>query len=205
MVNKLLLWILFVLLLIINTFIYRTAVMLIPHPSWLIGLATILIYFIVIIPLTLYVTEKLIKYATSKGKALTLLLMATPVLIISLYFYNEYREKSLDQVMNYNEDELHELVVHEGHEQEWRTDEQEHAEAISEFLSQYQVKKMRNRDWDSDVSNEKGFRITIYKEGSAIMTSIYEDRLLDVGTGPYEVVNGPVDIGWIENYIKKHQ
>ncbi|MDV2580918.1 hypothetical protein [Alkalibacillus haloalkaliphilus] len=191
--------------LIINSFIYRTVVMLIPHPNWLMGLAIIFIYFIVIIPLTLYGTEKVLKYAISKGKALTLLLMATPVLIISLYFYNEYREKSLDQVISYDEDDIHALVFHEGHEEEWRTDEREHADKLNEFLSQYQVKRVRHRDWDSDVSNENGFRITIYSDGRPILASVYEERMLDVGTGPYKVVNGPIDIEWVENFIEENR
>ncbi|GLO65249.1 hypothetical protein MACH08_10330 [Oceanobacillus kimchii] len=73
-----------------------------------------------------------------------------------------------------------------------------------EFLSQYQVKKINDRDWNSDVSKETGFMIEIRTENEVVMASIYENQLMSINNNGdyYKVVNGPIEIRWVYDYIK---
>ncbi|TFB14146.1 hypothetical protein E3U55_14630 [Filobacillus milosensis] len=129
--------------------------------------------------------------------------------MISLNIYNEYREKGLGEVIEYDTSDVEELVFYEGHPPyNWKTDEVEHADALKEFLSQYRVKKMSDDEWNTNVSKEKGFQVTIYLEDKIIMSTIYENRLMVLGSSSgsiFKVTNGPIDVEWVENYLKKHR
>jgi len=73
-----------------------------------------------------------------------------------------------------------------------------------EFLNQYQVKRMKDSEWDPDLSGEQGFWTIIrYTEYKLTMAVLNEGRL--VFTNEYfKVVNGPIDMNWIENFNKKY-
>lgn len=123
--------------------------------------------------------------------------MAIPIIIM----INIPKDKGLDEVINYNIENFDYLVINN----ELKTDKKEHAEELSELLGHYQVKKMKDRDWDSDVSKENGFLITIYSNDEPILlASIYENRLVFYNDGEYyKVLNGPIDMGWLEKMYNK--
>ncbi|KQL54179.1 hypothetical protein AN964_12185 [Heyndrickxia shackletonii] len=130
------------------------------------------------------------------------------ITIIIIYFiknYYGYREKALDDVISYDIKNFESLVFNEGVEQfERRTDNKAHAEKFNDFLSQYRVKKMKDSEWNGNVSKEKGFLVTIYTTRGPIMASIYEHRLTFYNDGAYyKVINGPIDIDWVKVYIDK--
>ncbi|MFA9558526.1 hypothetical protein ACERII_14560 [Evansella sp. AB-rgal1] len=210
---KTLFFVLLIILLPLNSYIYKFVFQyiygIIPM-TWtgIMNVFVILFYLLVLIPLTIYLSEKLVKYSLTngrKGKVFLSLLIIVPITVFSLNLFDVYREKGLDEVINYRESNFESLVFNEGNpEYEWRTDNKEQAEEIRNFLSQYRVKRMKDREWDSDVSSEKGVRITVYTKGNPIITSIYEERVLDVGSGPYWVVNGPIDVEWLINYMEEH-
>ncbi|TMW71041.1 hypothetical protein [Alteribacter natronophilus] len=128
---------------------------------------------------------------------------AAVIIFFSIKTYDDYREKSLDDVMAYDTSEVDSLVMNH----ELITDNERHAEELSAYLSQYQVRKMRNRDWDPDVSGTKGFDVSINGEdGTLAWAGIYEDRLhLYSRSAYYEILNGPIDMGWVGRFIEDIQ
>lgn len=119
-------------------------------------------------------------------------IIAIPIIIM----INNPKEKGLDDVINYNIENVDYLAINN----ELKTDKKENIKDLSKLLSQYRVKKMKESDWDSDVSKENGFFISIYSNGEPIiLASIYENRLVLYNTGEYyEVLNGPIDMGWVD-------
>lgn len=130
------------------------------------------------------------------------LVIITGIFLFSYNIYNDNREKGLNDVISYDIKNFESLIFNEGVGQfEWRTDKEEHAEKLIDFLSRYRVKKMKDYEWDSNVSNEEGFQVTIYSKGKPIMASIYEHRVHYYNDGDYyKVVNGPIDVGYIEKF-----
>ena len=76
-----------------------------------------------------------------------------------------------------------------------------------EFLSGYRVKKMKDKEWDSNVAGEKGFDITfISKEENPVIVHIYEKRLIFLNGGDYyHILNGPVDTAWVDKLLKEFE
>lgn len=129
-----------------------------------------------------------------KGLYLTIFI-AIMVILPSTLIFNHYKVKDLDDVINYKLAHFDYLMINH----DLNTDKKEHAEEFKEFLGQYQVKKMKDREWDSDVSDETGFSITIYSKGKPILASIYENRVVFYNKGNYyKVVNGPIDMDWVD-------
>lgn len=127
------------------------------------------------------------------------------IMFLSLYFYNENREKDLTEVMNYRSSDFESINFKFQAHDDWSDDDEDSARELIDFLSQYRVKKMNDSWWDGDVSKETGFELTIHAtENIPLMGSIFGERLLDYTTGDaYKVVNGPIDMEWIERYNEK--
>ena len=134
-------------------------------------------------------------------------LVVVIVIFFSMKIYNEYREKSLDEVIGYYSSSLHSFVFKFiGDNIEWKTDKEVPLEELIEFLSRYQVKKMKDVEWNSDVSKEEGFDISIYSKGKPILVSIYEERIhLLSGHGYYKVINGPINMDWVKKYHERYK
>ena len=132
--------------------------------------------------------------------------LITIIVFFSIKTYSDYREKELNDVISYNSSEFKSMDFKFQGDESWKTNESENVEELIEFLGQYEVKKMRNSWWDGDVSKEKGFDISIYSKDNRIMASIYENRLLFFGNGDaYKVLNGPIDMDWVQEYNERNQ
>lgn len=124
------------------------------------------------------------------------------VLLFSWNVYDDNREKGLVELFTY---QASSFEVMEFGFSDWRTEETEPVEELMEFLSQYRVKKMKYSEWNSNVSAEKGFHVMIYLKGKTTGASIYENRLLSFNhTFYYKVLNGPIDMEWIEAFKEKY-
>lgn len=111
------------------------------------------------------------------------------------------REKGLDNVISYDTTNFDYIEI----DHRWKTDKQERAEELINFLSQ-SSKKIKNYEWDSDVSKEKGFTATIYTKGKPVIASIYENRLVYYNDGAYyKVTKWPIDMGWLEKIFNREQ
>ncbi|WP_047982462.1 hypothetical protein [Ornithinibacillus contaminans] len=206
--SKGLFFIFFIFLLFISSYIYGLIyIKFIPWNYDFTDIIYVLLYFIAVIPLTAFVAEKLVKYSLRKGldkdktvKIFIPIMIAVPIILISIYLVDDYREKGLEDVISFNSSNIDYILVNDN----LQTDSKEQADSLQEFLSQYQVKKMKNDEWNSDVSNEKGFRITIHSNDKPIGASIYENRLVSYNSGDYyKVVNGPIDMDWVEEMMEE--
>ncbi|WP_042143390.1 hypothetical protein [Paucisalibacillus sp. EB02] len=199
----------FILLLLVNSYLYyllyRNFAHFVPwHPHYIVDIIYVLLFFIAVIPVSAFLSEKLAIYAIKKGlgngkyfKIFITVIIIVPILLFTFMIFNDYREKGLEDVIGFNTANVDYIIIND----DVKTDKMEHAEALKDFLSQYRVKKMKDREWDGDVSNEKGFRITIYSNGKPISASIYENHLHYKNSGEYyKVLNGPIDMEWIEEF-----
>ena len=124
------------------------------------------------------------------------------VLLFSWSVYDNHREKGLDELITYQTSSFKAMEIDFSN---WRTEETEPVEELMEFLSQYRVKKMKDSEWNSNVSAEKGFAVMIYSKGKTTGASIYENRLLSFNhTSYYKVLNGPIDLEWIDAFMEKY-
>ena len=174
--------------------------------SWNNGYSTILailIYLIVFIPLMAYLSEKLAKFSLKLGldkRKNFIIFIAILITIPIIVTINDYREKDLDDVISFNSKNFEQLILGNA----WTTDKKEHADELIDFLSQYRIKKMKDDEWNGDVSKEKGFSIDIYLKDKSLGASIYENRVWVYRSGKsYHVVNGPIDIDWIEKKVQE--
>lgn len=201
-------WIFFIPLLFVNSTIYFSIDS--RFNTWnspFTIIITLLLFFIAIIPLTTYLSEKLVKYSLSKGlekdrnyKIFVSIFVVVPITLLSIIIVNDHREKGLDEVISFNSTKFTSFEFESNPYDSWKTDEQEPVEELIGFLSQYRVKKMKDAEWDSNVSKEKGFRITIFSKDEVMFAYIYENRALFLKGGYYNVVNGPIDMEWVEKY-----
>lgn len=132
-------------------------------------------------------------------------MVLVPVLLISASIYNEYRVKSLESVFDFHPEKAQHLQFDLAGDMYVIEDKQALAEWKT-FLNQYDVKKMSDREWDADVSNEQHFMISIVLDNHWTGGSVSENRLINFGDMDYyEVVNGPIDMKWVNNFIEKYQ
>ncbi|SES90819.1 hypothetical protein SAMN05216389_103137 [Oceanobacillus limi] len=214
MIDKVLFWIFFLIFLLINTYFYGLFfknINFIPdhwETSSSFTIIIVLLYFLAVIPFTAYLSERVLQFCQNQRFMNRRILIATlimiPIMFVSLKLYNEYKEKGLVEAMDYDEDSFEMFIFYPGQNIEWRTTNQDHVDELMDFLSQYDVKRMKQRDWDSDVSNERGVSFDIVNSDRPIMAYIMEERLR-INTEYYSLVNGSIDIDWIINFIEENQ
>ncbi|ADC51436.1 hypothetical protein BpOF4_16965 [Alkalihalophilus pseudofirmus OF4] len=122
------------------------------------------------------------------------------IIFITINLLNDYREKNLDDVLSYNPSKFHSLDINF----ELHTTNPAYAEELTEFLSQYRVKKMSAADWDRDLKAMEGFHVSINSNNRpSIMASIYEDRIHHYDGNYYKVINGPIHVEWLNSFIEE--
>lgn len=200
--------ILFIVSLYLFKYMYKFVInYIITWRDYSIDILMILFYLIVFIPLTAFFAEKLASLAARKGlgkdknfKIFIVSVIIIPILLFSFYNYNDYREKSLNEVIRINTNKVDYIIIND----KLMSDNKEYVEELNEFLSQYRVEKMKDHEWNSDVSKERGFKLTIYSNDKPFMANIYENRLNYLNSGEYyKVLNGPIDMEWVEEMYEK--
>ncbi|MBT2641585.1 hypothetical protein J7I80_05060 [Bacillus sp. ISL-41] len=72
------------------------------------------------------------------------------------------------------------------------------------FLSQYNVKKVGDRDFVSEYPDEQ-FQFQLeYKDERMTMPSLIEKDILLHDLYQYHITNGPVDYEWLERFLEKN-
>ncbi|MFA1643478.1 hypothetical protein AB5N96_11480 [Chryseomicrobium imtechense] len=170
---------------------------------------SIVVLFVLVIPVARTLARKFEKVTSEKTKkwytvmAVGLAVITSASLVFSIY--DEYRVKSLDSVFEFHPEEELRLQFDLAGETYIVEDKQAIAEWKT-FLAQYDVKKMNDREWDADVSDEQGFMISVIFDNHWIGGSIYEKRILSYDEGPYfHVLNGPINMEWVNNFIENYQ
>ncbi|MFB1051452.1 hypothetical protein [Paraliobacillus sp. JSM ZJ581] len=119
------------------------------------------------------------------------------VLFFSVELINDYKEKNLGDVVNFNPSDLNYLDI----DMEVHTNEKIYAEKLIEFISQYRVQKIRSKVWEREYSATKGFTFIISKKnGDSVSFTIQQERLHYHSSDYYKVLNGPINMDWLENF-----
>ncbi|XKH49601.1 hypothetical protein LG275_08085 [Chryseomicrobium palamuruense] len=170
---------------------------------------SIVVLFVLVIPVARTLARKFEKVTSEKTKkwytvmAVGLAVITSASLVFSLY--DEYRVKSLDHAFDFQPEKALHLQVDLSGEMYIIEDKQAIAEWKT-FLNQYEVKKMNDRKWNADVSNEQGFMVSLIFEDNWTGGSVYENRLINYGDMDYyQVLNGPVDIAWVTDFVERNQ
>lgn len=200
--GKSLFWLMFVILLSAISAAYSSIyVWFIP---WDTSILSVLLFLVAIVPLTAFLSERLVKFAIRKGldrnRAFMPAIIILPISLFAFVLYIDYREKGLDDVIEYDTENFEYLII----DDRYHSDNKEKAEGLRDFFGVYRVVKMRDRDWDSDVSKENGFTLTIYSKGKPLVASVYENRVHS-DTDYYRVINGPIDLERMGQIFDEHR
>ena len=182
--------------------------------SSLFAILIVLVLFITVaIPATIQVTDWLDKKITQRKfhekisfKWLVPFIIIIPISLFSLTIFDEYREKNLLTLLSFEAEEI--ISIQFGYYPDAPIIE-ENALASRDlltFLAQYDIKKMPDQQWDSDVSKEKGFQLYVYTNNDKLyMAHIYENRMIYINDGNYyAVTNGPIDVDWVHNFANQY-
>lgn len=203
--SKTLFWIYFVLFFFINTYIYFSLLNnFLPYVSNFTNVVILFFLVILVIPFTAFVAESITKFSLRSGlnkrKNFTLFvtgIVFVTVAIASFQTYDNYREKNLNEVIEFDKNKWEYIIV--GHD--LRLEKQEHqafAESFQALFEQYTVKKIPDREWDPDVSKENGFNFTAYYGDKTITVSIFENRVSSIDKGYFEIIDGPMNMNWLD-------
>ncbi|MEC2074051.1 hypothetical protein [Alkalihalophilus marmarensis] len=133
-----------------------------------------------------------------KKKYISIVLVAL-FIFITINLLNDYREKNLEDVLSYNPSKFHSLAINF----ELHTTNPSYAEELTEFLSQYRVKKISAAEWEIEFKAMEGFHVSINSHSRpSIMATIYEDRIHHYNGNYYKVINGPIDMKRFYSFIE---
>jgi hypothetical protein len=146
---------------------------------------------------------------TLKTKRLLFLIPIVVVigLLVAFGTLSTNQSSTLDELFGYNSTDFtsFEFKQINAPGETWSTNEEQSVEELSRFLSQYEVEQMKDFEWNSDVSKEKGFEVGIFLKNKPILASIFDDRIHLYGDGYYKVANGPIDMEWVTKFNEKYQ
>lgn len=138
-------------------------------------------------------------------KTVIYLIISVLAIGILILKYNDYKEKNLDDLFIQYSKHYKSIAFEVYDDNKSIPDDKAVMDELTGFLSQYQVKKMKDAEWNSDVSKEKGFWIDIQSKNKLITILFLEERVHIPGFGYYRVINGPIDIDWLQNFQEKHR
>ncbi|QAS54382.1 hypothetical protein HLI_20260 [Halobacillus litoralis] len=150
-----------------------------------------------------------------KGKPLYMKILIA-ALIIALFFsvktWNDNRERSLGELVNYDEEKFAGLgftqnrnQIPEGQGFQWWTSNEEAAKELDEFFSQYNVKKISEEHYNKRLNKEPTFQYEIQlRDSNPILVHGMATRIHILVGHYYEVTNGPIDREWLVQFSKKY-
>ncbi|WP_432363163.1 hypothetical protein [Sporosarcina sp. UB5] len=118
-----------------------------------------------------------------------------------LFKYNEYKEKSLDEI--FTNVKAISIEIHND-DDEWTIVNREAIDELKMFLSQYQIKKIKSPK-GIVYSEEAVLRMNIHTKNKIIMVLFDKDRIHIAGIGHYNVLNGPIDKEWLQSFSEKYR
>ncbi|MHA6252246.1 hypothetical protein [Oceanobacillus sp. CAU 1775] len=127
--------------------------------------------------------------------------------LISLQTWNDYSVKDLDEVIGYIPNDFTSLTLREKNDRfELKTDDNEAIEELSSFMKSYRIKKVSDRAYDDNLTNDEGFEIAInHTQADRIKALIHKDEVHIYRKGYYQVINGPIDMSWVRKFNEKYQ
>ena len=138
------------------------------------------------------------------GYLLALILVVGLVMVFMRW--NEYREKELVDVVDW--EDLEEFVYLETTEDspllfdETPINDPEAMKELLDFFGQYKVKKLQDEHFSAKYPDEQfHFRLTYTDERITVPSMIERDVLL-FHLEEYTITNGPVDYAWLEDFFE---
>lgn len=136
------------------------------------------------------------------------------IVIISLRTINENRERNFDDLIPYKHRNFEtisfrkEITIEDTtRAADWVSRDQDQADELMNFLSQYRLKKISNETFNERLSdNEEGifdFFIT-HSRGTVAIVNVQGD-VVHIFGNYYEVLNGPIDMEWISKFDDKNE
>lgn len=205
-------WILFsVILFFISYFAYFIAVKFYLSSSYIGLIIGVMAFLVFIIPVSTFLASLLMKFIMhnkidkkSSFKFIIAIIIILPIGLVAITNYNEYKVKNLENILRFDPTKVESMSFIFDGNIAWENSDVEASKELYNFLSQYKVKKMRNNEWDGDVSKETGFIFTASTKSAIIIVSVFENRLMRSDAGHYLVTNGPIDMEWIVKYNEKY-
>ncbi|MGM7700635.1 hypothetical protein ACSVDE_02855 [Pseudalkalibacillus sp. Hm43] len=143
-------------------------------------------------------------------KRFVLIVVVSILTALSIRVYNDYRERDLVDLIPYQPKDF--LWIHFTEDRskvgdgffEWESRDQESADELMDFLSQYRVKRIDEDTYNQFLALEENFETTIYhRQANPAIVHSMENYVHILNGKYYEVVNGPIDIEWIKTYNEK--
>ncbi|GIN88049.1 hypothetical protein J6TS2_44350 [Heyndrickxia sporothermodurans] len=134
----------------------------------------------------------------------------TLLTIFSFNYWNEHREKSLADIIQFHPSDYALLgftknQISENQTYEWWTESKRPANQLIKFLSQYHVKRVREEEFQKAEDGEKfEFTISHFSLIPAIVT-VKKDYIHILMGNYYKVINGPIDMSWVNDFNHKYQ
>lgn len=124
------------------------------------------------------------------------------VLAIGILFlkYTDYKEKGLDSLFVQYSEDFKSMAFEAYDNNKSIPDDKAVNDELTDFLSHYQVMKIKDAEWDTAVSSEKGVWIDIQSENKLLTILFLEKHVHMPGFGYYKVINGPIDIDWLQSF-----
>lgn len=139
------------------------------------------------------------------------IILSVAILIFLIYGvarWNDYREKNLTDLLDsaYIEKVYfkHLPIKDEVTYNRQITDDASLQELMN-FLSQYKVKKVGDRDFVSEYPDEQIQFQLEYQDHSVTMPSLIERDILLHEMSQYEITNGPVDHEWLREFLEEEE
>ncbi|MED4128359.1 hypothetical protein [Shouchella miscanthi] len=128
-------------------------------------------------------------------------------LSIKLVYY--YEERSLESLIYYNEDDVMIMAVttditkvEQANGYEFYLEDLEQMEKLMEFLSAYQVKRVSQTHYQRQLlyGTQQQIFVSHYSHTPSV-AFIGEAGVHLVDDGTYQVMNGPIDMKWLAEFI----
>lgn len=141
-----------------------------------------------------------------KKKNLSILSVA--ILLFLMYGvmnWHAYREKNMIDVLDTTHIEkiyVKHLPIKDGMAYNRQITDKASLQDLIDFLSQYKVKKVGDRDFVSEYPDEQFQFLPYYEDERITLPSLIERDVLLHDHYQYEITNGPIDDEWLEDFIK---
>lgn len=126
------------------------------------------------------------------------------------HYWNDHRERSFTDLVSYPSNDFLSIGFRlnkppDHGVSEWVSSEAEAATELMQFLGQYRLQKIGEADFRQSVGNRL-FEFTISSSYSNPVIVHASENFVHILAGHYyKVVNGPIDVGWINQFNEKHQ
>lgn len=171
-----------------------------------INLLVVSSYFIVIIPLTLFISYKTLNFFIKNKFCNNKLVYAILLIMIGitvLLLISDYRKKELSKLINFEVTDIEYLEIDE----KKVVISPKQGEELLELLGDYQVKRLRDRNWYHIYNNSQNhtYRVFIHLKNDKHIIFYFKENLLEFVNKDkrYEIINGPMDTEWFDRILNE--